>query len=147
MSSPCPLTAIPFRSIGFFPGNKTGYTETAWFTPLPPDAPVYVGPGNATKQSLTGVKLTWKPGYWAHKADVYFGTSSNPPLVARDVTVTPKSTASYSLPAALGRPNLPLEDRQQDDGEQDQVGRDLAIRVDFRFSFAYRIASSFSKEK
>lgn len=84
--------------------NKTGNIETAWFTPLPPDAPVYVGPGNGTKQSLTGIKLTWKPGYWAHKADIYFGTSSNPPLVARDVTVTPKSTASYALPPlAAGR--------------------------------------------
>lgn len=84
--------------------NKTGHVETAWFTPLPPDAPVYAGPGNGTKQSLTGLKLTWKPGYWAHKADIYFGTSSNPPLVARDVTVTPKSTASYALPPlAAGR--------------------------------------------
>ena len=41
--------------------NKTGHIETAWFTPLPPDAPVYVGPGNGGKQPLTGIKLTWKP--------------------------------------------------------------------------------------
>ena len=78
--------------------NKTGNAETAWFTPLPPDAPAYAGPVNGSKQSLTGVKLSWKPGYWAHKADVYFGTTPDPPLVARDVAVTPKSTATYALP-------------------------------------------------
>ena len=44
------------------------------------------------------MRLTWKPGYWAHKADIYFGTTSDPPLIARDVAVTPKSTAYYSLP-------------------------------------------------
>ena len=84
--------------------NKTGNIETKWFTPLPPDAPVSVSPASGSKQPLSGVKLSWKPGYWAHKADVYFGTSSDPPLVARDVPVTPKSTATYALPTlAAGR--------------------------------------------
>jgi len=78
--------------------NKTGNIETEWFTPLPPETPAYVSPASGSKQPLTGVNLSWKPGYWAHKADVYFGTSSNPPLVARDVPVTPKSTATYALP-------------------------------------------------
>ncbi len=78
--------------------NKTGNTETTAFVPLPPDAPVYVGPANGATQSTSGVKLAWKPGYWAHKADVYFGTSPDPPLVARDFAVTPKTTAYYALP-------------------------------------------------
>ena len=78
--------------------NKTGNTETAWFVPLPPDRPQYVSPANGSTRSTSGAKLTWNPGFWAHKADVYFGTSPDPPLVARDVTVTPKSTASYTLP-------------------------------------------------
>jgi phosphatidylserine/phosphatidylglycerophosphate/cardiolipin synthase-like enzyme len=78
--------------------NKTGNIETAWFTPLPPDAPVFAGPSNSTKQPTSGVKLAWKPGYWAHFADVYFGTTPDPPLVARDIPVTPKSTAYYALP-------------------------------------------------
>ena len=78
--------------------NKTGNAETTWFTPLPPDGPAYAGPGNGSRQSVSGVKLSWKPGYWAHKADVYFGTTPDPPLVARDVAVTPKSTATYALP-------------------------------------------------
>jgi phosphatidylserine/phosphatidylglycerophosphate/cardiolipin synthase-like enzyme len=78
--------------------NKTGNIETTAFVPLPPETPVYVGPVNGGTQPTTGVKLAWKPGYWAHKADIYFGTTPDPPLVARDVTVTPKSTAYYSLP-------------------------------------------------
>jgi len=78
--------------------NKTGNAETTWFTPLPPETPAYAGPGQSSKQPLTGVKLSWKPGYWAHKADVYFGTTPDPPLVAHDVAVTPNSTARYALP-------------------------------------------------
>ena len=78
--------------------NKTGNIETAAFVPQPPETPAYVGPVNGGKQGTTGIKLAWKPGYWAHKADIYFGTTPDPPLVARDVTVTPKSTAYYSLP-------------------------------------------------
>jgi len=78
--------------------NKTGHEETTAFVPLAPDSPVYVGPVNGGKSATTGVKLAWKPGYWAHKADIYFGTTPDPPLVAHDVTVTPKSTAYYTLP-------------------------------------------------
>jgi phosphatidylserine/phosphatidylglycerophosphate/cardiolipin synthase-like enzyme len=78
--------------------NKTGNAETTAFVPLAPETPAYVGPVNGGKQGTTGIKLAWKPGYWAHKADIYFGTTPDPPLVAHDVTVTPKSTAYYSLP-------------------------------------------------
>lgn len=81
--------------------NKTGNIETAAFTPLPPETPAYAGPSNGVRQPTTGIKLAWKPGYWAHKADVYFGTTPDPPLVARDVAVTPKSTSSYALPPLL----------------------------------------------
>ncbi|HEX6975823.1 MAG TPA: phospholipase D-like domain-containing protein [Vicinamibacterales bacterium] len=78
--------------------NKTGNVETKWFTPLPPEAPAFAGPSDSVRQPTSGVKLAWKPGYWAHYADVYFGTTPDPPLVARDVAVTPKSTAYYALP-------------------------------------------------
>jgi len=77
--------------------NSTGNVETVPFTPQPPATPVNVGPASASHQSTT-VKISWKPGYWAHKADIYFGTSPNPPLFARDVTVTPHTTAVYTLP-------------------------------------------------
>jgi len=79
--------------------NETGNAETKPFVPLPPAAPSYVAPASgATSVVYSGTRLQWKPGYFAHKADVYFGTSSNPPLVARDVAVTPRTTASYTLP-------------------------------------------------
>ncbi len=80
--------------------NATGNAETKAFAPLPPDAPVYVSPLNASGgQTLTGVYLTWKPGSWAHKADVYFGTTSSPPLLASNVSVSPGTTKKYLLPA------------------------------------------------
>jgi hypothetical protein len=79
--------------------NATGNAETTVFTPLPPDAPVYVAPANlAGGQPVTGRVLSWKPGLWAWKADVYFGTTPNPPLLASNVTVSPNSTKQYALP-------------------------------------------------
>jgi phosphatidylserine/phosphatidylglycerophosphate/cardiolipin synthase-like enzyme len=77
--------------------NSAGVIENVPFTPLAPEAPVYAGPADGSRQSTT-VKLAWKPGYWAHKADIYFGTTPDPPLIARDVAVTPKTTAYYTLP-------------------------------------------------
>ena len=56
------------------------------FTPLPPDEPLIVGPVHEALGQATSVTLRWEGGYWAHKYDVYFGTSSAPPLVAQDVT-------------------------------------------------------------
>jgi phosphatidylserine/phosphatidylglycerophosphate/cardiolipin synthase-like enzyme len=80
--------------------NSKGYAETKAFTPLPPDKPVNVSPANVSgTQPVSGAYLTWKPGPWAWKADVYFGTSSNPPLLASNVSVTPNSTKKFALPA------------------------------------------------
>ena len=82
--------------------NSTGNAETKAFTPLAPDKPVYTAPANlAAGQPLTGVMLTWKPGAWAHRADVYFGTSPTPPLVASNVSVSPNSTKKYALPTLV----------------------------------------------
>jgi hypothetical protein len=77
--------------------NSTGIVENVAFVPLPPQTPAYVGPANLSRQGTT-VRLAWKPGYFAHKADIYLGTTPDPPLVARDVAVTPNSTAYYTLP-------------------------------------------------
>jgi PLD-like domain len=82
--------------------NSTGNAETKAFAPLPPGVPVYTAPANlAVGQPLTGVSLTWKPGPWAHKADVYFGTTSSPPLVAANVSVSPSTTKRYTLPTLV----------------------------------------------
>ena len=64
-------------------GNTTGKAETAPFVPLPPDPPVYVAPANGASEvsTTTAATISWRPGPWAH-ADIYFGTSSNPPLLA-----------------------------------------------------------------
>ena len=46
-------------------------SETRAFKPLAPDTPVYVAPANAVSGQSTTVTLSWKPGPWAHGADVY----------------------------------------------------------------------------
>jgi len=72
-------------------------TETRAFVPLPPDRPVYVGPANTASGQPTTIVLSWKPGLWAHRADVYLGTSSAPPLWMKDVTVSPNSTKKLTV--------------------------------------------------
>jgi hypothetical protein len=76
--------------------NSTGHAETTPFVPLPPGKPVYVSPATGTRVG-TSVTLKWKPGTWAHKADVYFGTSSSPALFKKDMPVTPNTTASVTI--------------------------------------------------
>jgi hypothetical protein len=76
--------------------NSSGYTESTSFTPLPPDKPVYVSPASGTRVSGT-VTLKWKTGPWAHKANVYFGTSSSPAVIKSDYSVNPNSTASITI--------------------------------------------------
>ena len=82
--------------------RKWNSTETMPFTPLPPDVPSYVSPANnATGQPVNGA-LTWEGGRWAHKFDIYFGTNSNPPLVASDQFIGRVDNTvpeSYALPA------------------------------------------------
>jgi hypothetical protein len=76
--------------------NSTGYVETTTFTPLPPDKPVYVSPASGTRVA-SSVTLKWKTGPWAHKADIYFGTSSSPQLLKMDYAVRPNTTASITI--------------------------------------------------
>lgn len=77
--------------------NSTGAIETKAFVPLPPDPPVYVSPVNASSAQPTTVVLSWKPGKWAHLADVYFGTTSTPPLFARDVAISLNTTKKLTV--------------------------------------------------
>jgi phosphatidylserine/phosphatidylglycerophosphate/cardiolipin synthase-like enzyme len=57
------------------------------FVPLPPDSPVYASPVNASSGTGTSVTLKWEGGPWAHFYDIYFGTSSNPPLLAGNLQI------------------------------------------------------------
>lgn len=81
--------------------NNTGPSpETKPFVPLPPDAPIYASPSDgATAQSPTGVVLKWNAGFWAHKYDIYLGTSpalDATNLVAVDLELGPsQSPTSY----------------------------------------------------
>ena len=80
--------------------NRTGTVETRPFVPLPPDVPVYVSPAaGATGVAISGAAIQWHPGTWAHLADIYFGTSPNPPLLAANVNVSATETNTYRLPA------------------------------------------------
>jgi phosphatidylserine/phosphatidylglycerophosphate/cardiolipin synthase-like enzyme len=72
-------------------------TESKTFVPLPPQAPVYVSPVNTAGSQTTTVVLSWKPGLWAHRADVYLSTSSSPALALRDVAVTPNTTKKLTV--------------------------------------------------
>jgi phosphatidylserine/phosphatidylglycerophosphate/cardiolipin synthase-like enzyme/regulation of enolase protein 1 (concanavalin A-like superfamily) len=75
--------------------NRTGNTETAEFVPLPPSRPSYRLPANGgTNVATTGVTLTWNAGLWAHLYDIYFGTTSSPPLLAENVALGPSQSAS-----------------------------------------------------
>ena len=82
-------------------GNTTGNVETTAFVPLPPDPPIYVAPTNGKTgvSTSTATTISWKPGPWGHRADIYFGTSPTPALLASNVSVSPGSTKTYTLPA------------------------------------------------
>ena len=69
--------------------NATGIAETKPFVPLPPDAPTSPSPAVAAQGVATTVTLKWNGGYYAHIYDIYFGTSSNPPLFAANKELGP----------------------------------------------------------
>jgi phosphatidylserine/phosphatidylglycerophosphate/cardiolipin synthase-like enzyme len=54
------------------------------FDPGWPEQPVNVSPQNAALGVASSVALRWEGGWWAHKYDIYFGTTNPPPLVAQD---------------------------------------------------------------
>jgi len=80
--------------------------ENGPFTPLPPDKPSNRAPANGATAQPTTVTLQWYGGPWAHKYDVYLGTSSNPTtLVASDLPLGPSETStelqSYTVTTPL----------------------------------------------
>jgi phosphatidylserine/phosphatidylglycerophosphate/cardiolipin synthase-like enzyme len=54
------------------------------YTPGWPETPVNISPANEALGLGTSVALRWEGGWWAHKYDIYFGTTNPPPLVATD---------------------------------------------------------------
>jgi hypothetical protein len=68
-----------------FTRKWTSGTETMPFVPLPPTTPQYKSPAAGAQVTTSQVTLRWYAGVWAHQYDIYFGTTSNPPLIAADV--------------------------------------------------------------
>ena len=56
--------------------NTASFPETKAFVPLPPSVPTLVSPANGTSGVSASATLRWYAGKWAHKYDVYVGTSS-----------------------------------------------------------------------
>ena len=85
--------------------NTTGVLENVDFVPLPPDAPRTPSPVSGATGVSTSVTLRWYGGPWAHLYDVYFGTTTNPPLLAENLALGPSETTammqSYTLPITL----------------------------------------------
>jgi hypothetical protein len=54
------------------------------FVPEWPETPVNLTPANAALGVGTSVALRWEGGWWAHKYDIYFGTTNPPPLIAQN---------------------------------------------------------------
>ena len=61
-------------------------TENQPFVPLPPNQPANLFPLNAATAQPTTMTLQWEGGPWAHKYDIYFGTSSNLPLLVANAS-------------------------------------------------------------
>ena len=75
--------------------------ETQPFTPLPPDPPAYMSPANNAIGQPTNMTLAWEGGPWAHRYDIYLGTSPTPPLIASNQNIGRVDngvTESYQLP-------------------------------------------------
>jgi phosphatidylinositol-3-phosphatase len=72
-------------------------TENQPFVPLGPDDPSYQLPANGAVAQPTTIQLRWEGGRWAHKYDIYFGTSSNPPLLISNAS-TDQSGAGPGQP-------------------------------------------------
>jgi phosphatidylserine/phosphatidylglycerophosphate/cardiolipin synthase-like enzyme len=66
--------------------DGTPITPTMFHNYVPgwPETPVNVSPANASLGVGTSVALRWEGGWWAHKYDIYFGTTNPPPLVAQN---------------------------------------------------------------
>jgi hypothetical protein len=54
------------------------------FEPGAPGVPSYVSPSNGATDQPLSVTLRWEGGSWAHKYDIYFGTTAIPPLAVQD---------------------------------------------------------------
>ena len=71
--------------------------ESQPFVPQPPGKAAYSAPVNGFVGTPTA--LVFNGGYYGIFADVYFGTTSNPPLYQADVPLTTNTKKTVALPA------------------------------------------------
>jgi phospholipase D-like protein len=90
-----------------FERKWTSTTENQPFVPLPPTQPTNLFPLNGATAQLTTMTLQWEGGPWAHKYDIYFGTSPSPPLLVANAS-------TFQSGAQAGQPLL--ETGSPDDG-------------------------------
>ena len=85
--------------------NTAGVVENVPFTPLPPDRALKPSPAVGTLNVSTRPTLSWYGGPWAHKYDLYLGTTTSPALVAQDLELGPSGSSTtmqrYTLPTDL----------------------------------------------
>ena len=66
------------------------------FVPGWPEAPVNVSPQNAALGVTGSVPLRWEGGWWAHKYDIYFGTTNPPTTLIAQNYMPGSATAGVS---------------------------------------------------
>ncbi|MFN2531851.1 MAG: Calx-beta domain-containing protein, partial [Pyrinomonadaceae bacterium] len=79
--------------VNHFERKWNSTTEYEPFVPKPPDQPTYLVPANAATGQPTTLTLKWEGGPWAHKYDIYLGTSSNPSLLVSNVSTVQSGAA------------------------------------------------------
>jgi phosphatidylserine/phosphatidylglycerophosphate/cardiolipin synthase-like enzyme/regulation of enolase protein 1 (concanavalin A-like superfamily) len=83
-----------------------GAVETDWFTPLPPDKPIYQSPADVAVGQPISMALKWDGGPWGQRYDVYFGTDPNPPLFAANLQLGPTDPTTPTITQKLVLPLL-----------------------------------------
>ena len=102
-----------------FEHKWTSTTENQPFVPLPPDQPANFSPANAATNLPTSITLQWEGGPWAHKYDIYFGTSANPPLLVTNATTVQSGAQSGDPLLATG---------SVDDGQMESYKLQVALQ-------------------
>ena len=118
--------------------NNTGPSvESAPFVPLPPDRPTLKAPANSST-GHESVTLTWNGGYWAHKFDVYIGTSpTSMTKIVNDLELGPVDNHSLDLPEDV------LNGRN---GERVAVSYPLAAGTTYYWKIVGRTMADLSRE-
>ena len=65
-------------------GQPVSPLEYVDFVPGFPEAPVNISPANDALGVGSSITLRWEGGWWAHRYDIYFGTTTTPPLAVQD---------------------------------------------------------------